>query len=183
MRAFVGIPLDGPEAEALLDVQGRIAVGREVPAANLHLTLAFLDDQPVEMLEALHEELELIRHSQFELHLKGMDIFGAPRSRSFGLLAAPDPVLMALQADVAQAARRLGIGLEKRRFRPHVTLSRFRDGKQPPERVQAALSRGASLEIDPIPVSEIALYRSSLTSDGAVYEILSSYPLLVQGLS
>ncbi|MEC8194935.1 MAG: 2'-5' RNA ligase family protein [Pseudomonadota bacterium] len=84
MRAFVGIPLDGPEAEALLDVQGRIAVGREVPAANLHLTLSFLDDQPVEMLEASHEELELIRQSQFELHLKGMDILARRAAAPLG---------------------------------------------------------------------------------------------------
>ncbi len=183
MRAFVGIPLDGPEAEALLDIQDRIALGREVPAANLHLTLAFLDDQPVQTLEALHEELEMIRQPMFDLSLKGVDVFGAPRSRSFGLLAAQTPELMSLQAAVEQSARRVGIGVDKRRFRPHVTLTRFRDGRQPPEHVQAALSRGAAFEVPPIEVSEIALYRSSLTSDGAVYEILSSYPLLVHGLT
>lgn len=182
MRAFVGIPLEGPEADALLDIQGRMGVGREVPAANLHVTLAFLDDQPIELLEALHEELELIQRPQFEMQFKGVDVFGGPRSRCLAMLIAPDPVLMDVQADVAKAARRVGIGLEKRRFRPHVTLTRFRDGKQPSEKVQAALSRGATLEIDPVPVTEIGLYRSELTSDGAVYEILSSYPLLVLGL-
>ncbi|MBO9472906.1 RNA 2',3'-cyclic phosphodiesterase [Shimia sp. R10_1] len=179
MRAFVGIPLEGPEADRFLDVQDRLAVGTPVAAANLHVTLAFLDDQPVEQLEMLHEELEMIQALPFEMTMKGIDIFGGAKSRCLGLLVAPDPALMDLQADVARAARRVGMKIEKRRFRPHVTLSRFRDGQHAPEKIQGAISRGAHFDMWPISVSEFALYRSNLTSDGAQYEVLSDYPLLV----
>ncbi|MBO9476643.1 RNA 2',3'-cyclic phosphodiesterase [Shimia sp. R11_0] len=178
MRAFVGIPIEGRAADAVADVQERLSVGRPVSLANLHVTLAFLDEQPMEQLEALHEELELIRVPSFEMTLKGIDLFGAPRSRLLALLVAPDSHLMALQADVAKAARRVGMKLEKRRFRPHVTLCRFRDGQHAPEKIQGAISRGAHYDMWPIDVSEFALYRSSLTQDGAVYDVLSSYPLL-----
>ncbi|MBO9395781.1 RNA 2',3'-cyclic phosphodiesterase [Shimia sp. R9_2] len=179
MRAFVGIPLDGPEEDRLLDMQDSLAVGTPVPAANLHVTLAFLDDQPVEQLEMLHEELEMIRAPGFEMTLKGIDIVGGAKSRCLALLVAPDPALMALQADVARVARRVGMKIEKRRFRPHVTLSRFRDGQHAPEKIQGAISRGAHYDMWPVSVSEFALYRSHLTSVGAQYEVLSDYPLLV----
>ncbi|GAA6180184.1 RNA 2',3'-cyclic phosphodiesterase [Shimia sp. NS0008-38b] len=178
MRAFVGIPLIGSEADQLLDVQDRLSVGRAVPAANLHVTLAFLDDQPVEQLEMLHEELELIRLPSFEMILKGIDIFGSAKSRSLGLLVSPDPVLMDLQARVVRGALRVGIKTEKRRFRPHVTLCRFRDAQHAPDKIQGAISRGAHFEMWPIAVSEFALFRSALTSEGAVYDVLSDYPLL-----
>ncbi len=179
MRAFVGIPLDGSEADRLLDVQDRLSVGTAVPAANLHVTLAFLDDQPLEQLEMLHEELEIIQAPSFEMTMKGIDIFGSAKSRCLALLVAPDAALMDLQADVAKAARRAGMKLEKRRFRPHVTLCRFRDGQHTPEKIQGAISRGAHYDMWPVTVSEFALYRSHLTSEGAQYEVLSDYPLLV----
>jgi 2'-5' RNA ligase len=179
MRAFVGIPLDGPEADHLLDVQDRLAVVTPVPAANLHVTLAFLDDQPIDQLEMLHEELEMIRASAFEMTMKGIDLFGTAKSRCLALLVAPDPALMDLQADVARAARRAGMKIEKRRFRPHVTLSRFRDGQHTPEKIQGAISRGTHYDMWPVSVTEFALYRSHLSSEGAQYEVLSEYPLLV----
>lgn len=178
MRAFVGIPIEGSDADQLLQIQERLSVGTPVPEANLHLTLAFLDEQPVEQLEMLHDELEGLRLPAFEMTLKGIDLFGAPKSRCLALLVSPDPVLMDLQAAVAKAARRVGMKVEKRRFRPHVTLSRFRDGQHTPEKIQGAISRGAHYDIWPIPVPEFALYRSLLTSEGAVYDVLSRYPML-----
>ncbi|WP_209507307.1 MULTISPECIES: 2'-5' RNA ligase family protein [unclassified Ruegeria] len=57
MRSFVAISLSGEAKEDFARAQRVLTVGRPVLEDNLHLTLVFLDDQPEEILEALHEEL------------------------------------------------------------------------------------------------------------------------------
>ena len=58
MRAFVGLSCPDPWIAALIRAQGILRQGRRVDADDLHLTLAFLDDQPEDRLEALHDTLE-----------------------------------------------------------------------------------------------------------------------------
>ncbi len=161
-----------------MGLQSRLAIGREMAASTLHLTLAFLDEQSEAQLYALHEELEILQAPAFELTLQGLDLFGGARSRALAMLAQPEPGLIALQEAVVRAARRAGIFLASRKFRPHVTLVRLKDGQQAPGRVQAALDRGAGVVVGPTPVTEFALYRSTLSAAGAHHEILSDYPLI-----
>ncbi|TCL00398.1 2'-5' RNA ligase [Shimia isoporae] len=181
MRAFVAIDLSGSEADGFLDLQERLAVGRSVPAGNLHLTLAFLDEQPESALEALHEELEEVRHPAFELRFRGVDLFGGVRSRALAVLAEQEPALLDLQQAIKRCLHRVGISSATRRYRPHVTLARFKDGGQNPERLQAAISRGGTSEIGPLLVTHFSLFQSTLTSAGAIHEVLCDYPLQVFG--
>ena len=46
MRAFLALDLPQETRDALIRVQADLPVGRPVPCENLHLTLAFLDEQP-----------------------------------------------------------------------------------------------------------------------------------------
>ncbi len=181
MRAFVAIDLSGPEADGFLDLQDRLAIGRAVPVANLHLTLAFLDDQPEDALRALHEELEDLRLPAFDLSFKGVDLFGGARTRAVAVLAEREPALIALQEAVKRALHRVGITSVSRRWRPHVTLARIKDGGQSPERLQAAIARGAVAEIGPVEVTRFSLFQSTLTGAGAIHEVLCDYPLQVFG--
>ncbi|WP_093323420.1 RNA 2',3'-cyclic phosphodiesterase [Shimia haliotis] len=181
MRAFVAIDLSGPEADGFLDLQDRLAVGRALPVTNLHLTLAFLDEQPEDLLRALHEDLADLRHPAFDLTFRGVDLFGGARSRALAVLANPDPVLQKLQKAIKRSLHRVGITSVSRRWRPHVTLRRFKDGGQSPERLQAAIARGATAEIGPVEVTRFSLFQSTLTGAGAVHEVLCDYPLQVFG--
>lgn len=181
MRAFVAIDLSGPEADGFLDLQERLAVGRAVPVTNLHLTLAFLDDQPEETLRALHEELEDLRLPAFDLSFKGVDLFGGVRSRALAVLAEQNPLLLELQKAVVSRLYRVGITSVSRRWRPHVTLARIKDGGQSPERLQAAIGRGATAEVGPVEVTHFSLVQSTLTGAGAIHEVLCDYPLQVFG--
>ncbi|UWQ10062.1 hypothetical protein K3X41_08920 [Aliiroseovarius crassostreae] len=71
MRSFIACPLPETVCAALVELAGRVKVGRAVPEDNLHLTLAFLDEQPVEQLEALHGELEAILSPPIHLSCTG----------------------------------------------------------------------------------------------------------------
>ncbi|MBL4556903.1 MAG: RNA 2',3'-cyclic phosphodiesterase [Rhodobacteraceae bacterium] len=99
-----------------------------MPPENLHLTLLFLDDQPVPALEDLHHELGRLAPAAFDLRLTGLGSFGGKAPRTLHAEAAPDPALIGLQAQIREAVRRAGIERPRTRFRPHVTLARFGRG-------------------------------------------------------
>lgn len=177
MRAFVAIALPEAATEALTQVQARLPVGRIVPRANLHLTLAFLDDQPVQVLEALHEELAELPLAALILDLSGLGCYGGDRPRLVFAQAVPTPALGKLRRQVLGAVRRAGIVLPRRRFHPHVTLARVRANPAAALRLQQFLAVEAGFSVPGFSVSAIALIRSELHPDGAVYHEMARYAL------
>lgn len=182
MRCFVGIGLTEPVLDAIERLQAGLPVGRAVPRESLHLTLAFLDDLKPRQIEALHDGLSEIHLTAPELHAGEFELFEPARFLALGV--EPVPELVALQRAVAQAARQAEIVLERRRFRPHVTLARFRARMEPGDACRLAQwleVQGRWLAEDrPVPPMRAAaftLYASELRPEGARYTALSYYPL------
>lgn len=175
MRAFVAIPVDGAAAEALLALQARLPVGRPVAPDNLHLTLAFLGDQPEALLADLDARLSLLRRPAFTLRLAGAGTFGGKSPRGLHAGLRPCPALTDLRAAVARAARSAGVALAHRRFRPHVTLLRLRPHEA--ARLAPALAATAGWQGPDWPVRGFGLYRSTLLPEGARHDLLAAYPL------
>ena len=180
MRSFVAIALPENTLDALCRVQARLPVGPLVSRDNLHLTLAFLDDQPLETLELLNDELELIRSPSFSVQLSGLGCFGGDRTRLVFASVVPNPALESLQKWTSGAARRAGIVLKKRRFHPHVTLARPRAGAYGAGQLQDFVAREQDLLLPAFSVRGITLFRSDLRPEGAVYEVLATYDLTQQ---
>ncbi len=179
MRAFVGIPVEGDVARALERVTASLEVGRVVAPENFHVTLAFLDDQPEPVLAQLHEQLSEIEAEPFDLPVAGIDTLGGRRPAILVARVAPSPALVALREAVRGAARATGIVLSRERFRPHVTLARFRKTVQGSElrRIGQALEAWGVFDAGVLRVERFALYHSRLAADGARYHVLAEYPL------
>ncbi len=179
MRAFVGLTLPDDALDALERLQEEIPVGRIVPAENLHLTLAFLDEQPEVALQALHQELAQIEAGRLTLDFKGLDLFGGGKPRILFAAVELAPPLSRLRDQVRAAAERAEIDLPRARFRPHITLARF--GRDMPEhqarRLGAFLQAHGDFSVSDVLVDRMALYGSTLTPDGARYDILADYPM------
>ena len=169
MRAFVALPISDEVADGLERLQRRLGFGRPAPRDNLHLTLAFLDDQPEATLEALHYELSELKSAPFSVSLNGLGVFGT----AVHVPAVENPALMTVQDNVVSACRRSGITLPRRRFRQHVTIARLGKGQSPPP-LRADLS---DFHLPPMQVNALALYQSTLHPKGARHDVLADYPL------
>jgi 2'-5' RNA ligase len=64
----------------------------------------------------------------------------------------------------------LGFEKERRKFTPHITFARVKKGKY-------RLPEEVDFYFDSFPVSEVTLFKSTLTPKGAMYEALSKIPL------
>jgi RNA 2',3'-cyclic 3'-phosphodiesterase len=182
-RLFVAVD---PPAEACeeLSAWARVAVAgwrswaRHAPRVlgheGLHLTLCFLGSRPVAEIDALGGALELCARPVGALPI-GPPLWLPPRRPHLLAVEIGDPrgELASLQARaVRELARASGWTAERRRFRPHVTLVRMREGPRP--QAQIVLPAPPRLTFTP---DAIVLYRSRPTPAGSEYEALAWSPL------
>jgi len=179
IRAFVGLAVPESLAPALVAAQAGLPVGRPVPAEFLHLTLAFLGEQPAPVLEDLHYALERIAAPPIALRLEGLGSFGGDRPHTLYASVVADPELSLLRKRVETAAREVGIALPRTRFVPHVTIARMGKTMMAEEyaRLHRYLAMRVALSAGPAVVPAFTLFRSRLGSEGASYEALADYPL------
>lgn len=134
MRLFVAaaLPADLVERlDAALGVRGQEL--RWVPPEQWHITLSFYGEVPDDVVPRLVERLERAtsRAEPMSLALQGAGTFPRQAARArvvwLGVTGAVEP-LSRLADRCAAAARREGIKVEERSFRPHLTLARARRG-------------------------------------------------------
>lgn len=178
MRSFAGLPLPDAALDALERVQEGLTAGRHVAAENMHLTLAFLDDQPETVLQELHQALSEISAPPLQLSFQGLDTFGGKRPRVLAAEVQKTPELAQLRDRVRSACRSAGIDLPRERFRPHVTLARFPRHLEAGqvEKIAQFLAGAAGFRLE-CEAERFALFRSTLAPEGARYDVLAEYPL------
>ena len=177
MRLFVGLPLPEAAVELLEEMQTGLDIGRLVPPENLHVTLAFLDEQPGFVAQAVHSGLAALNEPAFEIRFDGVEAKGRGRVKLAWARVAGPPELSALRDAVRAVARGAGVDLPRERFRPHVTLARFGARGADPDRLAPWLARVAGLYAGPFTMDRFCLYQSTLTEQGPIYEELADYRL------
>lgn len=179
MRAFVALDLPEALLRPLTRLQAGLSVGRLVDEENLHLTLAFLGDISDAEAKEVAARLADLPDAPIELTLTGLDVMGGRKPNLVLMDAAPTGPLVTLQDRVRRIAMDAGIAMERRRFRPHVTLARF--GKVMTTKDERGLADfltlNAPYSLPPEMADTVTLYRSHLGKDGADYEPLAEFLL------
>ena len=146
-----------------------------VVAENLHLTLLFLgavDEERLSQLCQLGCQVAS-RQAGFSVVLDQLGVFPQAKVAWVGPSQAPRQLL-----DLEQALRTgvsaLGLPLDERPYRPHLTL--YRKARPLP-------SSAEPCRPVPLPVSEFHLYESCSTPGGVQYRKLASWEFAVPGSS
>jgi RNA 2',3'-cyclic 3'-phosphodiesterase len=178
IRVFVALPLAEAAVEALVAQQAGLPAGRAVPPENLHITLAFLGEHPMPVVEDVHYALAPMSSPEFSYAFDGLGLFG-DRPRVVHAAVRPEPALKHLRDRVLEAARGTGLSLPRERFVPHVTLARLPQSLGPDdlERLRRWVVARIGFAAGPFRAERFALFRSHLGRSGAVYEEMASYPL------
>ncbi|MHC4548097.1 MAG: RNA 2',3'-cyclic phosphodiesterase [Planctomycetota bacterium] len=174
MRAFLAIPLPADVRAALAAAGQKIPGLRAQRPDTLHLTLRFLDEiaDPAPIVAAVAPVARA--HEPFDMSLERIGVFPhdrAPRVVWVGL-GEGEMQAGALAAGVESALLPLGFRRERRPWRGHITLGRFREPHAAPRNVADPERRFGRVR-----AGVLALYRSILTPDGAVHEALEEMSL------
>ena len=187
IRAFLAIEIP-EEVKAVLAGLGRqldemgIVGLRRVRPESVHLTLKFLGGVSADVADSLASEVGAAAAGAPALSLRLAEVgafpaSGPPRVLWVGVDGDTAP-LEELRLRVEEAAEKLGFPRESRRFTPHLTLARVRNGASPSERrrlrqAMSALSYQPGL---PFEADSLALMSSTPAPGGAIYRKLASLP-------
>lgn len=151
-----------------------------VSEERLHLTLKFLGEQRENTVSQLRDRMRNVAAAlrPVTLTLGGLGAFpNLLQPRIVWMGVAQEPRLELMHHDIELACAALGVELEGRAFRPHLTLGR---AKQPVSRQVALALRNAARATDfqsTIEVSAVDLMQSTLSPAGSRYKVLDSAPL------
>lgn len=175
MRAFIGIPIADELKPRILEIRS----GLERAAADVkwekpehyHLTLKFLGE--IKEADRLRGLLRAIAMPPFELEFSGVGKF--PRVVWIGVKGEVER-LGDLAAACEKAALEIGVEKEARPYAAHLTLGRVKSSKNL-DRLWKAVKAKAEEPVGKRRVEEFALYESTLTPKGSIYEIVDRFPL------
>lgn len=149
---------------------------RWVKAANLHLTLRFLGDIPLESVTGLAAAIRenLADFSPFELTLSGLGGFPnlkRPRVIWVGTGDGTDRLNL-LAARVEGSCIEAGFGKSDKPFSSHMTIGRVRFPQGPDRLIQRIEQTDYNSET--IDISEVSIFKSDLSPAGPKYTRLEA---------
>jgi len=187
VRLFLAINLPPEVRQAIAEAAAPL---REIAPAlswvqeqKIHLTVKFLGEQPEVMCERIAAAMRNVaaRNRVVDVELGGIGAFpNFRRPRVVWIGVTPEPKLELLHHDVEATCESLGLPVDGKPFRPHLTLARVKpraiDG-----RGLRALSKAARdvSYVEEVVITSIDLMESELTTSGSRYRVLASIPLRV----
>jgi len=177
MRLFTAIDLPDGFRNELASVQSPSALdARWTDPEQFHVTLRFIGNATPDEARRYEQALADVTEPPVRCRPYGLDALPSrhsPRMLTLGLERTES--LVALHDAVEGALDDQGVAPEDRTYTPHVTLARL-DGTTP-ETVHAFLRSQEEPSIPAFEADRFVLYKSSLTSEGAVHEPQAIFPL------
>ncbi|HAB80133.1 MAG TPA: RNA 2',3'-cyclic phosphodiesterase [Glaciecola sp.] len=128
MRLFIGLGFSHQVLGQISTYRNKalLSDSKNVAVSNFHITLCFLgsiDNNRFHQLESLHEQLSQIQMQAFSLELDKSGYWAKPKIQFIAPSVQP-LALINLQHTVQSVGLGLHFPIEKRPYRPHVTLQR-----------------------------------------------------------
>lgn len=182
-RCFIAVDLPGELKKDLARLQAGMRAWRVrvkwVEEKNFHLTLKYLGDVELPLLERIGAGLEKVslQHHKFDFVVSGLGAYPSLRSPRVIWAGVHDKEkgLHLIREDIESEMVKLGLPAEERKFSPHLTLGRVKEVRSAPglDDVVHHLTLDARI----VPVTEIKLMRSRLSRSGPEYFCISSFVL------
>ena len=176
MRLFVGLALPEDIRTRLAGLKGGLRGARWVAAENLHLSLRFIGDVTGGIERDIDQALLAVDSPAFELALSGLGCFER-RGKVSAVWAGVEETgdVTRLQGKVERALIDIGLEPEHRKYKPHVTLARMKNGKA--AEAGEFLETHGGFQAGPFRIDRLTLFLSHLGTGGASYETLADYSL------
>jgi 2'-5' RNA ligase len=154
---------------------------RWVKTDNIHLTIIFLGSVSEDTIDDIKKETGAVvqRFSAITIGLNGIGVFpNWRRPRVFWVgLDGEIESLSNLRNELQAELKVFGFKPEKRPFRPHLTLGRFRSSLKGDEELKWILDRFHDIKSNPHYLNELVLFKSDLKPGGPIYTKMAAWPL------
>ncbi len=182
IRAFLSVDIeDNLLLSRIKEIQGRLNTSamkiKAVESNNIHFTLRFFGDTEMSMIRQIHETLSRIKLDKFQIQIEGVGAFPTlrrPRVIWVGVVQGNNH-FNHLKLEIETGLKTIGYKPDKI-FHAHATIARVREVRDRDEVVKNLESLTNEL-IGPMQVSGFRMTKSTLTSQGPIYETVWEIPL------
>ncbi|HTM09953.1 MAG TPA: RNA 2',3'-cyclic phosphodiesterase [Verrucomicrobiae bacterium] len=182
-RLFVAIRIAPEVADRLCQAQAELepilSDIRWIKREGLHLTLKFLGAVEEAKIPGIQSALKkaLAALPRFTVSCRGLGVFPAIRRPRVLWAGLEGGALPSLAAATDAALEPLGFRREAREFKPHLTIGRWRETARGDDALRSELDRWRHHDFGASAVDEAVLFQSVLNPRGAVYTVLTVFPL------
>jgi len=163
-KLFFALSPDPTVRERIIQHRNRFSIaGRLSKDNNIHLTVLYLGKLSVNQQQKIIDCANRIQVNRFELQLNHIDYFKHNKITWMGVKHIP-PELSKLHHELSECGKSIELELEKRAFKPHLTLAR-----------KALLEKKHSFTCINWPVNQFVLYESKQQADGVLYECIKTF--------
>jgi 2'-5' RNA ligase len=182
IRTFIAFPLPESVLTKISMIQERLKQYnwkvRWVPLSNIHLTLSFLGDIDILQKQRIENTLSPLLASQmpFQLRTGNLGVFPNPRRPNviwLGMLGDTQKLIQ-FQKKVQLSLEPLGFPVDKRPFKPHLTIGRVKSFI-PENQLAEMLCMDFSDQPCDFSYNRLVFYQSILSSRGAKYYSLAEW--------
>ena len=183
IRAFIAVDIDPQTvkkiSEALVQLRPHVPGIRWGSLTNFHFTLKFLGDIEETKVDSIANalELELRPFQRFTINAKGLGVFPDLKRPRVLWIGLEGKELKDLASKVEKAMEPLGFMREKREFKPHLTVGRWRELVGSSRTLGKELERWKSYEFGESTVAEVVFFQSVLKPEGTTYHALKTVAL------
>lgn len=128
MRLFIAVKFDDIRDEIINvreSLRSQSKKGNFTRDENIHLTLAFLGEVPGSRITEIENIMEEIDEEPFELEFNDIGCFKRHSGGDVWWIGCKkNPSLINIQKKLTEGLRESGFRIEKRAFKPHLTLGR-----------------------------------------------------------
>lgn len=168
MRFFIALEIPSqnkPQFQAILDrLHTIIPQAKLTDLDKIHLTLAFIADQPAQIKKGLVAIMKTASENIpiFEVtpaYIDGFPNLHHPQVLWVGVKGDIDKVLL-IREKIKDGLTDLGLGADPRRFIPHITIAKFNNNFKISRDQEVQLEQIMTLSFDPIKITSIKLFES-----------------------
>ncbi len=185
IRSFVAIEIGSIVIDQIVAFQRMLVdIGADlklVEAENIHITMRFLGEIPVSLVNRLCEELNAVHFKPFEASFQGIGVFPDMRRINVIWVGVEKSVLelVDIYSQLELRFKRLGIFPDGRGFSPHITVARVRSSRNKDKLIETLLS-AKDRDFGAFSVDTVKLKKSVLTPKGPIYTTLAEVKAIKQ---
>ena len=186
VRSFIAFDIDNPQVlKRLGEAQDILAkTGADlslVKPQNIHITLRFLGDITLSIVEKIDKEMQSVVFKPFDVEIKGVGAFPNVKYARVvwaGIQQGADE-LSAVFDQLEPRLRQLGFAPDSKGFSPHLTIARVRSGRNK-QALVGCVDELAAYEFGRVHADCLRLKKSVLTPQGPIYSTLKEAHASVQ---
>ncbi|MEM3641289.1 MAG: RNA 2',3'-cyclic phosphodiesterase [Candidatus Bathyarchaeia archaeon] len=181
IRSFIAFDMESESIiKRITEAQDMIAkTGADlklVEPKNIHITVRFLGNITMQMVEKIYEEMKKVQFAPFDVKIQGLGAFPNlryPRVVWAGITEGADQ-LRSIFNQLESRLRNLGFAPDSKGFSPHLTIARVKSGRNKAE-LAKFLTQNANYEFGVVRAECLRLKRSDLTPKGPIYSTLKEF--------